>query len=423
MKLEFPDIEKFAGLRSLDKAYEIAIDKLKILLDRDGAGNDFLGWIDLPVKMNKSELSDIQETAEIMKTLETVVVIGIGGSYLGSRAVIEALKPEFKNNNTEILFAGHNLSSDYHGELLEYLSNRKFGLIVISKSGTTTEPAVAFRFLYDLLKQKCTPSEIRERIVVITDAQKGALRKLSQEEGFKSFVIDDNIGGRFSVLSPVGLLPIAIANYDIESLIKGAFKGKQDFTRLNTDNPAIRYAGVRNLLYVGGRKLEIMVNYNSRLNYFAEWWKQLYGESEGKDKKGIFPASVSFTTDLHSLGQYIQDGERFLFETLLYVDNTKHNLIIPEWHSNHDSLNYLAGRSMEYVNRKAAQGTTKAHISGNVPNIIIEIPRINEFELGKLIYFFEIACGISAYFLGVNPFDQPGVEEYKKNMFELLGKP
>jgi glucose-6-phosphate isomerase len=422
MKISFPEIQKFAGLRSIEKADKIALESLKILLHGKGLGNDFLGWLDLPEKMLTNEYDTIISTAKELRQLDTIIVIGIGGSYLGAKAVIEALSPQFEDTKPEIIFAGNNLSQDYLSELLKYLNNKEFGIIVISKSGTTTEPAIAFRVLYDYMTKRFDKNCIKNRVIAITDANRGALKKLADRENFKTFKIADDVGGRFSVLSPVGLLPIAVAGFDIKKLLEGALIAKQDCTKLNNQNPAIKYAGYRNLLYAGGRKIEILVNYDSRLNYISEWWKQLFGESEGKNKKGIFPASVSFTTDLHSMGQYIQQGERSILETCLYINKTNSCLQIPLQQNDEDGLNYLAGKDIEYVNRKAAAGTLQAHTEGDVPNVWIEIAELNEFNIGYLLYFFEIACGISAYIINVNPFDQPGVEDYKRNMFKLLGK-
>jgi len=421
MKISFPQLELFVKENDYKDYVNQALTGLELLLSGNGKGNDFLGWLNLPDNM-EIEIDEICRVADLYKNLDTVVIIGIGGSYLGAKAIIEALNPFFNKKKPEIIFAGHNLNADYHAELLDYLSDKEFGIIAISKSGTTTEPAIAFRLLYNLIREKHSDDVCKDRITLITDKEKGALRPLAQEKSYNSFIIDDNVGGRFSVLSAVGLLPIAIAGFDIRKILNAASIAKVDCLKSSQENPAIKYAAVRNKFYNLGYKLEIMVNYNSRLNYFAEWWKQLYGESEGKENKGIFPASVSFTTDLHSLGQYIQQGERFLFETVLYVKNPANKLEIPFDKANIDKLNYLAGKDMEFVNKKASEGTLMAHLDGKVPNILIEIDRIDEENLGYLIYFFEVACGISAYILDVNPFDQPGVEDYKRNMFKLLGK-
>ncbi len=422
MKSDYTNAIPFTGENAFNRSAEYAIKQLQTLNSGVGQGNDFLGWINLPQSFDEDEIADIIEVADSLRELDAVVIIGIGGSYLGAKAVIEALKPHFEKTEPEIIFAGHNLSGNYHAELIEYLKNKEFGLIVISKSGTTTEPAIAFRLLYNEMKKRFDKETIKKRIVAITDAEKGALRELVNKEGFTDFIIADNVGGRFSVLSPVGLLPISVAGFDIEEFIRGASIAQDICLEVSEENPAIKYAAMRNLLYASGHKIELMVNYNLRLNYFAEWWKQLYGESEGKENKGIFPASVSFTTDLHSLGQYIQQGERQIFETSILVSDNSDAPIIPEDAADLDKLNYIAGKDMEYVNRKAAEGTLMAHIEGKVPNIIFEIDSLDEYNLGFMMYFFEIACGISGYMLGVNPFDQPGVEDYKRNMFKLLGK-
>lgn len=422
MKINISEAIKFTGQKSFDKSCEYALKQLELLNTGKGKGNDFLGWLNLPQSQTEEVLEDIIKTAESLNKLDAVVVIGIGGSYLGSKAIIEALKPHFEKTEPEVLFAGHNLNGNYHAELIEYLSDKEFGIVIISKSGTTTEPAIAFRLLYSEMKKRFDEETIKQRIVAITDADKGALRILADEKEFKTFSIPDNVGGRFSVLTAVGLLPIALAGFDIESLIRGASIAQDMCLEANKNNPAIRYAAMRSLLYFSGHKIELMVNYNSRLSYFAEWWKQLYGESEGKENKGLFPASVSFTTDLHSLGQYIQQGERHLFETTIKINDNSDAPIIPTDEANLDKLNYLAGKDMEYVNQKAAEGTLMAHVDGEVPNILIDIDELDEYNLGFMIYFFEIACGISGYMLEVNPFDQPGVEDYKRNMFKLLGK-
>jgi glucose-6-phosphate isomerase len=422
MKSDYTKAIQFTGENAFNRSKDYALKQLEILNSGSGKGNDFLGWINLPQSFDEEEIADIIEVADSLRELDVVVIIGIGGSYLGSKAVIEALKPHFEKTEPEIIFAGHNLNGNYHAELIEYLKNKEFGLIVISKSGTTTEPAIAFRLLYSEMKKRFDKETIKKRIIAITDAEKGALRELAEKEGFTDFIIADNVGGRFSVLSPVGLLPISVAGFDIEEFIRGASIAQDICLEASKENPAIQYAAMRNLLYASGHKLELMVNYNLRLNYFAEWWKQLYGESEGKENKGIFPASVSFTTDLHSLGQYIQQGERQIFETTIFVNDNSDAPLIPEDKEDLDKLNYIAGKDMEFVNRKAAEGTLMAHVDGQVPNILFEIENIDEYNLGFMMYFFEIACGISGYMLGVNPFDQPGVEDYKRNMFKLLGK-
>ena len=406
-----------------------AADALAKVDNGTGAGNDFLGWTDLPTRTTQAELEDIIATARsLQKDCEYVVCIGIGGSYLGAKAVIEALSDSFAayridHTNPKVIFAGQNIGEDYLFELRNLLADKKFGIIVISKSGTTTEPAIAFRILKEQLEQRVGKEEASRRIVAITDAKRGALRQLATEEGYKTFVIDDNVGGRFSVLSPVGLLPIAVAGYDIMALMAGAAEMQLATKEATLENPAVVYAATRNALYRAGKKIEILVNYNPKLHFLAEWWKQLYGESEGKDGKGIFPAAVDNSTDLHSMGQWIQDGERTIFETVISVDAPEHETIVPTDNDNLDGLNYIAGKRVDEVNKMAEIGTRIAHVDGGVPNIRITIPALREQYLGQLIYFFEKACGISGYMLEVNPFDQPGVEAYKRNMFALLGKP
>ena len=394
-------------------------------------GNDFLGWLHLPSQTTKEFIEEIKATAETLRSnCDVVVVAGIGGSYLGARAVIEALSNNFAamindGSNPRVIFAGHNISEDYLSELTAFLNNKKFGVINISKSGTTTETALAFR----LLKKQCEEQrgkEVASKVIVaITDAVKGAARITADKEGYKSFIIPDNVGGRFSVLTPVGLLPIAVAGFDIEALVQGA----QDMEKACAatvpfeENIAAMYAATRNALYANGKKIEILVNYQPKLHFTSEWWKQLYGESEGKENKGIFPASVDFTTDLHSMGQWIQEGERTIFETVLSIEKPNSSLIVPADEENLDGLNFLAGKHVDEVNKMAELGTQLAHVDGGVPNIRISIPQLNAYYIGQLIYFFEIGCGISGYILGVNPFNQPGVEAYKKNMFALLDKP
>jgi glucose-6-phosphate isomerase len=399
------------------------------LNEGSGAGNDFLGWLSLPQDIIP-QLERIEKTAKHLRSLsDLTVVIGIGGSYLGARAVIEALSHSFsshlKDKHHDVLFAGQNISEDYLADLLDILDKREYSIVVISKSGTTTEPAIAFRILKDHLEGKVGKAKAAERIIAITDEKKGALRSMAEINGYETFVIPDNVGGRFSVLTPVGLLPIALAGLDIRQLVKGA-GAMLELTRYNKNaesNPALLYASVRNLLLQNGKNIEIMVNFTPRLHYISEWWKQLYGESEGKDGKGIFPASVDLTTDLHSMGQYIQDGQRIIFETMLSVKSSLRKVVIPMEKEDSDQLNYLAGKRLTEVNHNAETGTTLAHNDGNVPVITISIPTLNEFYIGQLLYFFEMACGISGYILDVNPFDQPGVEAYKKNMFALLNKP
>ena len=428
------DVSNVAPEVSLDQinAEKENVQKhLETLMAKTGKGNDFLGWVDLPAEISADHLKSIEATAERLRNkADYVVVTGIGGSYLGARAVIDALNDSFdhlkgERKNPVILYAGHNISEDYTYELLELLKDKSFGIIVISKSGTTTEPAIAFRVLKELLETKYDKSEVKERIVAITDAKKGALRTLAEQEGYETFVIPDDVGGRYSVLTPVGLLPIAVAGFSISELVRGA-KTMRDLTGTDVPfdkNPSSIYAATRNLLYQKGKKTEILVNYHPKLHYFAEWWKQLYGESEGKENKGIFPASVDLTSDLHSMGQYIQEGQRNIFETVISIAKTKHKVVIPEDKDNLDKLNFLAGKRVDEVNKMAELGTQLAHVDGGVPNIRIELPELNEFYIGELLYFFEAACGISGYTLKVNPFDQPGVEAYKSNMFALLEKP
>lgn len=395
-------------------------------------GNDFLGWLHLPSSVTPEFINEIQSVADTLREkCEVVVVAGIGGSYLGARAVIEALGNSFSwltgdKKNPTIVFAGNNIGEDYLYELTEYLKDKKFGVINISKSGTTTETALTFRLLKKQCETQRGKDEARDVIVAITDAVKGAARAAATKEGYKTFVIPDNVGGRFSVLTPVGLLPIAIAGFDIKALIQGAadMENATDTDVPFEENPAALYAAVRNALYAqAGKKIEIMVNYQPKLHFMSEWWKQLYGESEGKDGKGIFPASCDFTTDLHSMGQWIQQGERSIFETVLSIEKTNHEVLFPNDEENLDGLNFLAGKRVDEVNKMAELGTRLAHVDGGVPNIRLSVPELNEYYIGQLIYFFEIACGISGNVLGVNPFNQPGVEAYKKNMFALLNKP
>ena len=423
-------IDKALGFVSKEavQAYKPQVEKAQQMLEQGtGAGNDFLGWLTLPEDI-RVQLGDIQQTADLLRReCEVIVCIGIGGSYLGAKAVIDALSNSFawlKQDKPQIVYAGQNIGEDYLYELQELLKDKRFGIISISKSGTTTEPALAFRLLKTQLEQQQGKAAAKDLIVCITDKARGALRTLATQEGYKTFVIEDNIGGRFSVLSPVGLLPIACAGFDIVKLIDGAQR-MQKVCSSNSfeDNPAAQYAAARNALYKSGKKVEMLVNFNPKLHNISEWWKQLYGESEGKDGKGIFPASVDFTTDLHSMGQYIQDGERHLFETVISVEKPNHEVLFPHNDANLDGLNFLAGKRVDEVNKMAQLGTMLAHVDGGVPNLKIEIERLDEYCLGQLIYFFERACGISGYLLGVNPFNQPGVEAYKKNMFALLDKP
>lgn len=414
-------------------AYKEKVENIhKDLNRRAELENDFVGWLHLPTNYDKKEFARIKKAAKkIKKESDILVVIGIGGSYLGARAVIESLTSTFNNMLTakerkypQILFAGNNLSSNYINELIEYIGDKDFSVNVISKSGTTTEPAIAFRIFREILENKYGIDEARSRIYVTTDKKKGALKTLADSEGYEEFVIPDNIGGRFSVLTAVGLLPVATAGIDIDKLMEGAKNAQERFDDSNLKyNICYQYAVVRNILYKLCKTTEILVNYEPKMHYFTEWWKQLYGESEGKDEKGIFPAGVDFTTDLHSMGQYIQDGRRTLFETVIRIKEPNSDIKINSDDDNLDGLNYLAGKGLDYVNKKAMEGTIEAHVSGDVPNIVIEIEKLDEESIGELIYFFEKACAISGNILGVNPFDQPGVEKYKTNMFKLLKKP
>ena len=404
-------------------------DTFNTIYNRSGAGNDFLGWTTLPSEMTEEFIKDIKDQAEMLrKKSEIFVVVGIGGSYLGARAVIEALSHQFsalinKAGNTQVVYAGHNMSEEYLVELLELLDAKDYSMAVISKSGTTTEPAVAFRILKNHIENKYGKEEAKTRIVAITDKERGALKTLANNEGYKTYIVPDNVGGRYSVLTPVGLLPIAVAGIDIEQLINGAL-AMENYCKenQNSDNVVAQYAVARQALYHDGKTNEILVSYEPRLQYIAEWWKQLYGESEGKDGKGIFPASDIFTTDLHSMGQYIQDGLRNLFETIISVEKPTKEIRIPLADNDLDQLNYIAGKRLSEVNRTAETATILAHVDGGVPNITIQIPEISATTIGELIYFFEMGCALSGYMLEVNPFDQPGVEAYKKNMFALLGK-
>ncbi len=430
-KIDISNVLSFISKEEIDALQHHIEHHHKSLLEKTGRGNDFLGWVSLPSDLSSSLINDIiQTTNDMKKKSQIVVVIGIGGSYLGAKAVIDALSdfsPFINENNQQpkVIFAGHNLCSDYHTALLKLLDKYEYSVIVISKSGTTTEPAVAFRIIRNHLINKYGKEESKNRIIAITDREKGALKSMATKEAYQSFVIPDNVGGRFSVLTPVGLLPVAIAGIDIKSLIQGA-KDMQIELSKSTDidsNIAAMYAACRYSLYRKGMPIEVLATYKPSLVGFTEWWKQLFGESEGKQHRGIFPAGVNFTTDLHSLGQYMQDGMRVVFETVISVENDKNNLIIPTEENDADGLSFTAGQKMQKINKMALLGTMLAHADGGVPNIIISIPNLNEYFLGQLLYMFEFACGLSGYLMDVNPFDQPGVEQYKKNMFALLGKP
>ena len=431
LKLNINDVAPWVTKMEVNAMDALAAEANKALHEGTLPGNDFLGWINLPSSITEAQIEEIEESAVQLRThCDVVVVVGIGGSYLGAKAVIDALSNTFdwlqtKRENPVIVYAGNNISEDYLHELMEYLDDKSFGIINISKSGTTTEPALSFRILKNKLEKQIGKKETRKRIVAITDSSKGALRTLAVKEGYKTFVIPDDVGGRYSVLTPVGLLPIAVAGINIRMLVQGAadIEKETDLSVPFKHNLAAIYAVTRNELYKKGKKIEILANYHPKLHYFAEWWKQLFGESEGKDNKGIFNAAVNFTTDLHSMGQWIQDGERTIFETTISVDSPNKKLTIPHDEADLDGLNYLEGKRVDEVNKMAELGTRIAHVDGGVPNIVVSIPELTPYYVGQLIYFFEKACGISGYLLGVNPFDQPGVEAYKSNMFALLEKP
>ncbi len=422
----------FISENEVELMKKLTLDAKELLVSKSGAGNDFLGWIDLPVDYDKEEFARIKKAAEKIKNdSEVLIVIGIGGSYLGARAAIEFLRHSFYNvvskeirKTPEIYFVGNSISSTYLKNLLDVVGDRDFSINMISKSGTTTEPAIAFRVLKELAEKKYGKAEAAKRIYATTDKAKGSLKGLATEEGYETFVVPDDIGGRFSVLTAVGLLPIAVSGADIDKLMEGAASGRK--RALETpfeENDSLKYAALRNILLRKGKVIEILANYEPSVHYVSEWWKQLFGESEGKDQKGIFPASVDLTTDLHSMGQFIQDGSRTMFETVINIETSKEEIIIGEEPVDLDGLNYLAGKTVDFVNKSAMNGTILAHTDGQVPNMIVNVPEVNEFYLGELFYFFEFACGVSGYLLGVNPFNQPGVESYKKNMFALLGKP
>jgi len=416
-------VEDFVSKMQLSSLRKKVTSCHDMLHNKTGEGSDFTGWVDLPINYNKEEFERIKVAADkIRRQADVLIVIGIGGSYLGSRAVIEMFKDPFrKTTKTEVIFLGQNISAEYMTSLLHYIVDKDVAVNVISKSGTTTEPAIAFRIIKDFMERKYGKEYAKTRIYVTTDKEKGALKTMADAEGYETFVIPDDVGGRFSVLTAVGLLPIAVSEIDIDELIQGANEARERYLSLE-DNECYKYAVYRNALYKIGKKTEILVNYEPCMHYFTEWWKQLFGESEGKDHKGIFPAGVDFTTDLHSMGQYIQDGRRDLFETVIKIKNSRSEMIVKEDMLDLDGINYLAGKSMSEINEKALLGTVMAHYEGNAPSMIVEIDEITPKNIGELIYFFEKACGISGYLLGVNPFNQPGVEDYKKNMFALLGK-
>jgi glucose-6-phosphate isomerase len=432
VSFDYSAAKKFVSPDELSKIKTLAEAAKAQLVNRSGEGNDFLGWIDLPIDYDKEEFARIQKAAaKIQNDSEVLVVIGIGGSYLGARAAIEFLRHSFYNTvskeirkTPEIYFCGNNISSTYIKHLLDVIGDRDFSVNVISKSGTTTEPAIAFRIFKKKLIEKYGKEEAAKRIYATTDKAKGALKNLATAEGYETFVVPDDVGGRYSVLTAVGLLPIAVSGADITKLMEGAASMRErSLNNAYEQNDAMQYAAVRNILHRKGKSVEILVNYEPSLHFVSEWWKQLYGESEGKDRKGIFPASVDFTTDLHSMGQFIQDGSRIMFETVINLEKPAEEIVLEKEDEDLDGLNYLAGQTMDFVNKSAMKGTLLAHTDGDVPNLIVNLPEQNEFFLGELFYFFEFACGVSGYLLGVNPFDQPGVESYKKNMFALLGKP
>ena len=431
VKVDVKGCASFVDAAKYDSYVKKALDAFDVLESEKGAGNDFLGWKHLPSEVPAKMLEDIDAICADWKQrgVDLVIAIGIGGSYLGAKCVIEALSHNFarqlkKKNAPEVVFAGNNLSEEYLAELMDLAAERNVACIVISKSGTTTEPAVAFRIVKQYIEERYGKKEAAIRIVAITDAARGALKTLSTQEGYKTFVVPDNVGGRFSVLTPVGLLPIAAAGLDVRGLLAGAVEAEKELSKKSANNPAVVYAAMRNALHSDcGKSIEILVNYNPKLTYVAEWWKQLYGESEGKDGKGIFPASVNNTADLHSMGQFIQEGSRVMFETVLHVEKAQRSVVIGSDEQNLDQLNFLAGKHVEHCNHMAELGTKLAHIDGGVPQMAVCFEKVDAFNLGALLYFFEFACGVSAYTLGVNPFNQPGVEAYKKNMFALLEKP
>ena len=429
---DYSKVAPFVSEHEVVSMKKLAEDAKKVLVEKTGDGNDFLGWIDLPVDYDKEEFARIKKAAEkIRQDSEVLLVIGIGGSYLGARAAIEFLGHSFYNvvdksirKGPEIYFLGNSISSTYLKHLMDVVGDRDFSINIISKSGTTTEPAIAFRVFKEMLIEKYGKEEAAKRIYATTDRAKGALKNLADEEGYEEFVVPDDVGGRFSVLTAVGLLPIAVCGADIDKLMEGAASGrKKALETPYEENPALLYAAVRNILLRKGKAVEIVANYEPSLHYVSEWWKQLIGESEGKDQRGIFPAAVDLTTDLHSMGQFIQDGARIMFETVINVEESPEEIVLKKEDVDTDGMNYLAGKTVDFVNKSAMNGTILAHTDGQVPNFMVTVPEVNEFYLGELFYFFEFACGVSGYLLGVNPFNQPGVESYKKNMFALLGKP
>ena len=429
---DYSKASSFVKEHEVESMKKLALDAKELLVSKTGAGNDFLGWIDLPVDYDKEEFGRIKKAAEKIKNdSEVLLVIGIGGSYLGARAAIEFLRHSFYNvvskeirKTPEIYFVGNSISSTYIKHLMDVIGDRDFSINMISKSGTTTEPAIAFRVFKAMMEKKYGKEEAAKRIYATTDKAKGSLKNLATEEGYETFVVPDDVGGRFSVLTAVGLLPIAVSGADIDKLMEGAQAGRKAALESPfEENDAVKYASVRNILLRKGKGIEILANYEPSVHYVSEWWKQLYGESEGKDQKGIFPASVDLTTDLHSMGQFIQDGSRNMFETVINIEASREEIILEKEPVDLDGLKYLAGKNVDFVNKSAMNGTILAHTDGQVPNLMVTVPEVNEFYLGELFYFFEFACGVSGYLLGVNPFNQPGVESYKKNMFALLGKP
>ena len=429
---DYSKVAPFVSGHEVVSMKKLAQDAKKVLVEKTGDGNDFLGWIDLPVDYDKEEFARIKKAAEkIRNDSEVLLVIGIGGSYLGARAAIEFLGHSFYNvvdksirKGPEIYFLGNSISSTYLKHLMDVVGDRDFSINIISKSGTTTEPAIAFRIFKEKMETKYGKEEAAKRIYATTDKSKGALKKLSDEEGYQTFVVPDDVGGRFSVLTAVGLLPIAASGADIDKLMEGAASGHKAALELPfEENDAMKYAALRNIFLRKGKSVEILANYEPAVHYVSEWWKQLFGESEGKDQRGIFPASVDLTTDLHSMGQFIQDGSRIMFETVIEIEKSREEIVMNEEPVDLDGLNYLAGKTVDFINKSAMNGTILAHTDGQVPNLLVKVPEVNEFYLGQLFYFFEFACGVSGYLLGVNPFNQPGVESYKKNMFALLGKP